>query len=444
MAISTRAILFTSGLISLMTPFTDTIYLPCLSDVQRELNTAPQLVALTVSCYLAAVALGQFIWAYLSDNYGRLVTFYVAMLAYEGVTVGCIFVENIVQLLILRTLQGFLAGAFISTSQGIISDVYADKERGTAMGIVFLFLLVGPIIAPLIGGYVSAVWTFRATFTCLVFLGFLVFMLTLIFVPETNVNSTFIKPVTFPHGKDDKIEHIKEPKEKTSLVVDIFLPLIFLFDTEILPYVLTTSLHFMCMFTSLVILPVYLVLSPYNLDQGFVGLCFLPVGFSMLIGSLIGGIMADKSAMRYPNCPEGRMFIPLYAQLLSGVGTILFGYTLDINKDTLGLVLFCHAILGFGQSGGMPSTMSFLSILKRENSAGACAALTFLCFGFSSISISFSINLINQYSLTSFFVVLALMGLMVNVIALVICHRKYNSINHLEVPCSEIVEIVSI
>lgn len=88
--------------------------------------------------------------------------------------------------------------------------------------------------------------------------------------------------------------------------------------------------------------------------------------------------------------------------------------------------------------------MSFLSILKRENAAGACAALTFLCFGFSSISISFSINLINQYSLTSFFVVLALMGLVVNVIALVICHRKYNSIKHVEVPCSEIVEIVNI
>jgi len=198
------------------------------------------------------------------------------------------------------------------------------------------------------------------------------------------------------------------------------------------------------MFTSLVILPVYLALSPYNYDQGFIGLCFLPVGFSMLIGSLIGGILADKSAMKYPNCPEGRMFIPLYAQLLSGIGAIVFGYTLDINKEMLGLVLFCHAILGFGQSGGMPSTMSFLSILKHENAAGACAALTFLCFGLASISISISIDLINQYSLTAFFVVISLMSLLVNLVAIVICHRKYNSMKPLEVPCNEIVEIASI
>ncbi len=343
---STRAILITSGLISLMTPFTDTIYLPCLSDVQTELNTSPQLVAITVSCYLAAVAFGQFFWAYLSDNYGRMLTFYIAMFVYQGITIGCIFVEDIIQLTILRTFQGFLAGAFISTSQGIISDVYVDKERGTAMGVVFLFLLVGPIIAPLIGGYISAIWSFRATFTCLVFLGIIIFILSVIFIPETNVNSRIIKPVIFQDAKDSKVVMNEEPKEKKSLIFEVLFPLIFLFDVEILPYVLTTSLHFMCMFTSLVILPVYLALSPYSYAQGFIGLCFLPVGFSMLIGSLIGGFLADKSALKYPHCAEGRMFTPLYAQLVSGVGNSLtyslshsFIHTLPHSQAPLRLVM---------------------------------------------------------------------------------------------------------
>ena len=88
--------------------------------------------------------------------------------------------------------------------------------------------------------------------------------------------------------------------------------------------------------------------------------------------------------------------------------------------------------------------MSFLSILKRENAAGACAALTFLCFGFASISISISFDLINQYSLSAFFVVIAVMGLVVNVVAIVVCHMKYSSRKPLEVNCNKIVEFVAI
>lgn len=50
-----RLILITGGLVALLTPFTDTIYLPALKSVESSLDTSPALVSLSVSIYLACV-----------------------------------------------------------------------------------------------------------------------------------------------------------------------------------------------------------------------------------------------------------------------------------------------------------------------------------------------------------------------------------------------------
>ena len=150
-----NAILAISGLIALLTPFTDTIYLPTLASVVSDLHTTPTLVSLSVSIYLAAVGLGQLVWGPLADKYGRLVILYLALVAYEVTTIACIFAPNIGILIVLRTLEGFFVGSTIVIASTLISDVFAPSERGAAMGAMLGPLLIGPIIAPLIGGILS-------------------------------------------------------------------------------------------------------------------------------------------------------------------------------------------------------------------------------------------------------------------------------------------------
>ena len=150
-----RAILVVSGLIALLTPFTDTIYLPTLASVASDLDTSQTLVSLSVSIYLAAVGLGQLVWGPLADKFGRLIILYVALVAYEATTVACIFSPNIGVLIALRTLEGFFVGSTIVIASTLISDCFAPSERGSAMGAMLGPLLIGPIIAPLIGGILS-------------------------------------------------------------------------------------------------------------------------------------------------------------------------------------------------------------------------------------------------------------------------------------------------
>jgi len=130
---SRKFILLSCAGIAILTPFTDTVYLPALSSVADTFDANDTMVALTVSIYLACVGIGQLIWGPLSDYYGRMPVLYVTIFLFEAFTIGCIFVTDINQLIILRSLEGFVVGNTVVSAQSIISDVFPPDERGTAM-----------------------------------------------------------------------------------------------------------------------------------------------------------------------------------------------------------------------------------------------------------------------------------------------------------------------
>ena len=128
------AVLMAGAMIAIITPFTDTIYLPALKSVGSSLHASDASVAATVSAYLGAVGLGQLIWGPLSDYYGRRVVLFSGLIIYEAFTIACIFAENIDTLIALRTIEGLIVGSSIVTVQAVIADVFPEEERGQAMG----------------------------------------------------------------------------------------------------------------------------------------------------------------------------------------------------------------------------------------------------------------------------------------------------------------------
>lgn len=156
-----NSIVLTCALLSALTPFTDTIYLPALKSISSDLDTTDSVVSLSVSIYLACVGIGQVIWGPLSDRYGRLSVLTGCLIAYQGITIAIIFAQTISILIVERAIQGFVVGTTIVSAQVIISDVFPPAERGAAMGRVLGPMLLGPIIAPLIGGILSQEYTWR-------------------------------------------------------------------------------------------------------------------------------------------------------------------------------------------------------------------------------------------------------------------------------------------
>lgn len=142
------SILLASAVIAIITPFTDTVYLPALSSVATSLNASDASVAATVSAYLGAVGIGQLIWGPLSDYYGRLIVLLAGLIIYEAFTVACIFADNIDTLIALRTIEGLIVGSSIVTVQAIIADAFPEEERGQAMGAFMVLTYFAKLLIP--------------------------------------------------------------------------------------------------------------------------------------------------------------------------------------------------------------------------------------------------------------------------------------------------------
>ena len=169
-------------------------------------------------------------------------------------------------------------------------------------------------------------------------------------------------------------------------------PLLYVLDLRMLPYYVPLAVQFAAMFTSLTLLPLHLTAAPYHLNTSTVGITYLPVGVSMLIGAVCGGILSDMSGKKYSNAPDGCLVYPISLSYLNAVGCIGFGYSLYYKVDISG-ILVSHCILGFGQSVFMPSIMGYLSTYKSQNAAAANSVGMFLCFSFAAIAISFGVPL---------------------------------------------------
>ena len=180
-----NAILAGAAWISLLTPATDTVYLPALVSVRASLGGSEDAVTASVSVYMACVGLFCLVWGPLSDRFGRRAPLIGSLACFIAFTAACPASPGIGALIALRALEGAFVGSTISVTQGIVADTFAPHERGTALGYYFLPLLVGPIVAPIVGGALSARFSWRATFWLLLALGGVLLAVALL-LPETH------------------------------------------------------------------------------------------------------------------------------------------------------------------------------------------------------------------------------------------------------------------
>src|SRR5262249_8211819 len=91
-----------------------------------------------------------------------------------------------VQIVGFRLLQGVFGAALVPLSQAIMSDAFPPEQRGSAMAIWGLGVMVGPVLGPTLGGGLTDFASWRWTFYINVPVGILSFMLALRFVPESG------------------------------------------------------------------------------------------------------------------------------------------------------------------------------------------------------------------------------------------------------------------
>ncbi|KAL9710227.1 hypothetical protein Ac2012v2_006523 [Leucoagaricus gongylophorus] len=120
-------------------PFASSMMAPALPQiVDRYAIKNPTMAALTLSVFLLAFAFGPLLFGPLSEIYGRTWVLHGTSLSFCAFNIGCAFSPSANTLIAFRMLAGLVGSAPIACGGGSISDLFAERERASAMSLFFL------------------------------------------------------------------------------------------------------------------------------------------------------------------------------------------------------------------------------------------------------------------------------------------------------------------
>jgi MFS transporter, DHA1 family, multidrug resistance protein len=175
------------GLLSAIGPFSIDMYLPAFPDIARSLDTSVARVMLSLSSFFLGISIGQLIYGPLLERYGRKRPLYVGLVIYMLASLGCAMVHSVEALITLRLLQALGGCAGMVAARAIIRDVFELKDIARVFSAIMLVVAVSPMIAPTLGGYVSAHIGWRYVFGALFLLDFAILLSVIFFLKESRL-----------------------------------------------------------------------------------------------------------------------------------------------------------------------------------------------------------------------------------------------------------------
>jgi DHA1 family multidrug resistance protein-like MFS transporter len=119
-----------------------------------EFDVSTEISTLVVSVFLIGYVFGPILWSGLSENHGRSNVYIGTTAAYILFSLGQPLARNIETVLVTRFFAGLFASASLTVPAGSIADVWEPVGRGRAVSIYSATVFVGPILGPIIGGFV--------------------------------------------------------------------------------------------------------------------------------------------------------------------------------------------------------------------------------------------------------------------------------------------------
>lgn len=153
------------------------IFLPSLPGMTTYFDTEYQIIQLSVSLYLACVAVIQIFLGPISDKYGRRSVLLWCTSIFLLATLGCIMAPTVEIFLAFRMLQCVVAAGIV-LGRAVVRDMVPQDEAASMIGYVTMGMALVPMIAPMIGGALDQVFDWHAVFWALFVGGVAVLVLT--------------------------------------------------------------------------------------------------------------------------------------------------------------------------------------------------------------------------------------------------------------------------
>ncbi|WP_232696257.1 multidrug effflux MFS transporter [Brevibacillus daliensis] len=330
------------GTLSAFGPFSLDMYLPALPLLANDLHTTASYAQLSLTACMAGLALGQLFAGPISDVRGRRFPLLIGLLLYIVSSLLCMVAPSIWTFIILRFVQGAAGAVGIVISRAVVRDLYSGTELTKFFSLLMLVNGAAPIIAPIAGGQLLEITSWRGVFFSLSLLG----VLTLLFV-IFGLGETLPVERRSPGGLKQTMTTFKK----------------IIGDRMFMGYALSQGLVGAAMFA-------YIAGSPFVLQNIFhfspqmFGLCFAINGVGIIMASQLTGRLAGRIG-------ETRLLVfGLVLAALAGVSLLL---SVLVDAGIYGVLIPLFILVS---CVGIVGTASFpLAMKNQEKSAGTASAL---------------------------------------------------------------------
>jgi DHA2 family multidrug resistance protein len=381
-------------LVAVMEVLDITIVNVSLREMMGTFGATVSEITWVITAYVVASAIVMPLTGFLVDNFGRKKILLTNIIGFMITSILCGISTSLIEIIVFRALQGVFGASLIPLSQFILRDTFPKKELGKAMAIWAMGIMVGPILGPTLGGYITEHLSWHWVFFINIPVCIIAFVLALSMITETPRKN---RPVDWPGI--------------ISLAIGIGCLQTFLEEGYRYDWFASHTILFLFV-TAIAGIAVFIVRSVGNpnavidmsifKDRQFVSCAFIMTAFSgTLFGALVLQPLMTEVLMQYPSSQTGLImaprglasllfmpFIPFLMQRVSAkiiiaIGMLLCAYgtylmakwNLDIN---MGKMAWEATIQGLGMSCvfGPLSTIVFDN-LPHEKIAAASGVFSF-------------------------------------------------------------------
>jgi MFS transporter, DHA2 family, multidrug resistance protein len=353
---------------TLMQALDNTIANVALPYMQGTLSATSDQITWVLTSYVVAAAIFTAPVGWLASHFGRKRLFLACVVGFTMASALCGMATSLAQIVVFRLLQGMFGAALVPLSQATMLDLYPPEQRGSAMAIWGVGVMVGPILGPTLGGYLTDAYNWRWVFLINVPFGILASVGLVLFMSETTrrdglrfdwigfaVLSLGLASLQMMLDRGEQQDWFHSTEIIAELVlacVGIYLFVVHLFtaDAPFIPPRIFKDVNFsagflimfaigMILLSSMALLPPYLQnLGGYSITT--TGLLMAPRGAGTMLAMLMAGRLSSRVDPRL--LMFGGILMICYSMWR------MIGWTPDVDEWSLGLATFTQGVgLGF-------------------------------------------------------------------------------------------------
>jgi DHA2 family multidrug resistance protein len=159
-----RIVLVCSMAGTLMQTLDSTIANVALPHMQGSLSASRDQITWVLTSYIVASAIMTAPVGWMASRFGKKNLMAVSMIGFTVMSMACGLAQTLEQMILFRILQGAFGAALSPLSQSIMLDLYPPQKRGNVMAIWGMGVMLGPILGPTIGGWLTDVYEWPLVF----------------------------------------------------------------------------------------------------------------------------------------------------------------------------------------------------------------------------------------------------------------------------------------